>query len=346
MSGHSYKISVDLNVLNHLGIGLYSNTPAVLTEIVANAWDADATTVDVNISKAQIEISDDGHGMDSEALEDKFLTVGYDRRNHGEEETPNGRQCMGRKGIGKLAMFSLSHEVHVITKKEGGELEGFIIYVKDLKEKIEKKEDYFTTPIEDFSEYPGVEGLEHGTVLYLRQLQNRITNASAFFRKRIARRFSVIGEKEGFKVNIDGAPVRLADRGFYSAVQFLWTFGSDEPETYELCTNLRKRKSFDGVTASGYPVTGFIASVHKPDQLRIDDDNNNVITLLANGRIFEEDVKGRLDDSRVFNSYLVGELRYNVIDDNDQLILPLVVVKVFRKMILGSKNLWPTFKLG
>lgn len=313
-----YKLSLDLNVLNHLGIGLYSNTPAVLTEIVANAWDADAHNVYVSISQDEISIADDGHGMDRDALERKFLTVGYDRRNHGEEETPEGRQCMGRKGIGKLAMFSLAHEVHVVTRVEGGGLQGFIIDVKELKEKIDKKEDYFTSSIADFSSYPGAEGLEKGTLLFLRKLQNRITNAPAFFRKRIARRFSIIGEKERFTVYVDNVPVTLSDRGFYGAVQFLWTFGSDEQETIDLCSNLRKQHSFDGVTASGHKITGFIASVRKPEQLKVDGDNNNVITLLANGRIFEEDVKVRLDDSRVFNSYLVGELRYNVIDDNAQ----------------------------
>jgi hypothetical protein len=34
-----YKMTVDLNVLGHLGINLYSNIAAVLTEAVANAWD-------------------------------------------------------------------------------------------------------------------------------------------------------------------------------------------------------------------------------------------------------------------------------------------------------------------
>ena len=31
-----YKMTVDLNVLNHLGINLYSNITAVLTEAVTN----------------------------------------------------------------------------------------------------------------------------------------------------------------------------------------------------------------------------------------------------------------------------------------------------------------------
>ena len=39
-SNPKYRMTVSLNVLNHLGIGLYSNIPAVLSELVANAWDA------------------------------------------------------------------------------------------------------------------------------------------------------------------------------------------------------------------------------------------------------------------------------------------------------------------
>ena len=40
-----FEMTVDLNVLEHLGINLYSNIAAVLTEAVANAWDADASQV-------------------------------------------------------------------------------------------------------------------------------------------------------------------------------------------------------------------------------------------------------------------------------------------------------------
>ena len=36
-----YTLDIDLNVLNHLGLNLYSNVPAVLAELIANAWDAD-----------------------------------------------------------------------------------------------------------------------------------------------------------------------------------------------------------------------------------------------------------------------------------------------------------------
>lgn len=45
----SCRMTVDLNVLDHIGINLYSNIAAALTEAVANAWDADAGPVDIKI---------------------------------------------------------------------------------------------------------------------------------------------------------------------------------------------------------------------------------------------------------------------------------------------------------
>ena len=57
-----YEMTINLNVLNHLGIGLYSNVPAVLSEIVANAWDADAdaVTIDIDKEKGGIVVYDSG----------------------------------------------------------------------------------------------------------------------------------------------------------------------------------------------------------------------------------------------------------------------------------------------
>ena len=54
-----YRMSLSLNVLNHLGINLYSNIPAVLSEIVANSWDADATAVNITLLNDQIIIEEE-----------------------------------------------------------------------------------------------------------------------------------------------------------------------------------------------------------------------------------------------------------------------------------------------
>ncbi|MFP1645145.1 ATP-binding protein, partial [Pontitalea aquivivens] len=69
-------------MINHLGVGLYSSTPAALTELVANAWDAEANNVWITIDAANdtIVIEDDGHGMSANDIKGKFLHVGYSRR--------------------------------------------------------------------------------------------------------------------------------------------------------------------------------------------------------------------------------------------------------------------------
>ncbi|MCY4150584.1 MAG: ATP-binding protein [Gammaproteobacteria bacterium] len=108
-----YELKIDLNALNHLGLNLYSNVPAVLSELIANAWDADADNVHLDIingdTDTQIIVKDDGCGMDETDINNKFLTVGYQRRKTSNDDaTPKkNRKVMGRKGIGKLSVFSI-----------------------------------------------------------------------------------------------------------------------------------------------------------------------------------------------------------------------------------------------
>ena len=141
MSYSKYKMSLSLNVLNHLGLNLYSNTPAVLSEVIANAWDADATEVkiDFDLEEKTITVSDNGHGMDLYDINNKYLFVGYqkrDKRDKSDYRTPKGRRPMGRKGIGKLSLFSIANKIFVYSYKEGGKEESFLMDAKKIKEAI------------------------------------------------------------------------------------------------------------------------------------------------------------------------------------------------------------------
>ena len=75
MSEPKFQMSINLQVLNHLGLNLYSNTSAVLSEVVANAWDADATEVNIQIDGDTISITDNGIGMNLADINNKYLTV-------------------------------------------------------------------------------------------------------------------------------------------------------------------------------------------------------------------------------------------------------------------------------
>ena len=81
-------MKVSLGTIDDLGVKLYSGFPAALSELVANAWDADAERVDILTSKDKIVIKDDGHGMNrDDDIQAKYLTVGYRRRSTGKEKT-------------------------------------------------------------------------------------------------------------------------------------------------------------------------------------------------------------------------------------------------------------------
>lgn len=316
MSG--FKINIDLNVLNHLGMGLYSNTPAVLTEIISNAWDADAENVSINLDKNNntVTIIDDGIGMSEDDIINKFLNVGYARRDAGHESsTKKHRQVMGRKGIGKLAMFSLSKRIKVTTHREGFSPKCFEIDVNKLREGIRNRKGYVADEHIIDGEIP------FGTKIELFDLDSSINKTENFLRRRIARRFSVIGPDKKFLVKLNGKEISILDRDYLSKVQFLWEFGKSIPDRVSACKKLQNRKvipdliEYDGRQCD---IRGYIASVKLPSDLKEDDDDisNNAITIMANGRIFEEDALPSFGSAKVFTSYLVGELEMDFLDSN------------------------------
>ena len=134
---NKYEMHINLNILNHLGLKLYSNAPAVLAEVIANAWDADATHVDIEIADDKITITDDGHGMSETDINEKYLNVGYERRKAEPGQTARyHRTVMGRKGIGKLSLFSIADTVEVQTVRNG-EKNGFVMSAKNIASQIQ-----------------------------------------------------------------------------------------------------------------------------------------------------------------------------------------------------------------
>lgn len=327
----TFSLSIDLNVLNHLGLGLYSSTPAVLTEIIANAYDAEATEVKINLDKDNdiITIIDNGHGMSAEDISDKFLKVGYARRDYSDTSRSGKRKVMGRKGIGKLAMFSLANIVDIMTRASDSEQIATRVNVNDLKEHIKNRQEY---PLEKIAPTDLLDE-KHGTVLRLSSLNKAVIKSTETnLRQRLARRFSVIGSNSDFpfEIIINNKKLTLEDRGFHHDVQFFWSFGGAEAEAnLELCkdisidpdTDEKRLKTLDGIIASPQGkhlnIRGYIASVKKPRDLKKQDSNINQISIFANGRVFQEDILPDLSNSDHFNNYLVGEIHADFLDQDE-----------------------------
>lgn len=189
-----YKMRVDLSVLDSLGINLYSNAAAVLSELVANAYDADATSVEITWNKDEsVIVRDNGSGMSVNDMNDRFLTVGYRKRdpeNEGDLSPRWRRPFMGRKGIGKLSVFSIANEVTVYSTK-ADETNAFRIDVDDLKDRIKNREEYEPSEVTEIPD----EWCQQGTVLELRSLRTKRADLTArALRTRLARRFDVIDQ--------------------------------------------------------------------------------------------------------------------------------------------------------
>lgn len=128
-----YYLTISRLTVDKLGVKLYDKASAVVAELIANSYDADAENVEVILplgiqlaSRAggelkdvgpAIVVKDDGHGMTPDEARKFFLRVGADRRTRKDQDGTKSRlkkrPVMGRKGIGKLAPFGICRRIEV-----------------------------------------------------------------------------------------------------------------------------------------------------------------------------------------------------------------------------------------
>jgi hypothetical protein len=316
-----FVMKLSLSVLDDLGVNLYSNTAAVLSEAVANAWDADAEKVAITRADDEIEIIDTGSGIGTvEEINKRYLTIGYKRRIDGRNVTDKGRHVMGRKGIGKLSLFAIADEILVDTwSKEAGRLT-FKMRTEDIRAAIAADADYRPQRIDTDAEGLKPTAGEHGTRLVLRRLKKLADGRTASaLRRRVARRFSVLGGTDEFTVTIDGEPVTFTDREYHKWAEYVWKFGSGAPsyvDTIAAEVGGADEKLLNGVAdaARGWMVSGWIGTVREHKQL---DDEQNSLPVLAHGKLVHEDVLPHVKEGGLFTKYIMGELHADFLDADD-----------------------------
>ena len=122
MDAGEVTFSVDAQLISELGERLVTNHYIALAELIKNAYDADSSHVDIelsNVSKAYfdkdvsrtITISDNGSGMTLEQIEKYWMTIATSNK----EQNPNsqlyGRPTTGNKGIGRFACQRLAEKL-------------------------------------------------------------------------------------------------------------------------------------------------------------------------------------------------------------------------------------------
>ena len=301
---------------------MYSNIPAVLSEVVANSYDADATEVNIDILSDKVVITDNGCGMTEEEINSKYLMVGYQKRKgpNGIIKTPiYNRKVMGRKGIGKLSLMSIAKNIEVYTCKDNQQ-SAFKISVDDIVRKIESGEAKDYEP----QEISPDNTLTEGTRIVLTNIRNnRTLDHPEKVKTELSRRFVVLNNT--FVVKVNGEEITFADRKYFDKVKKAFIYGKCPIEINsqlsmfddDLKTIVRENKI--NINGKECEINGWIGYVNKSDDLKEGSVSLNKISVLTNGKLGQEDILQDLHNTSMFTNYIIGEIDADFLDDEQDL---------------------------
>ncbi|MDE2865552.1 MAG: sensor histidine kinase [Gemmatimonadota bacterium] len=181
-------------LLTMLGEQLIKNERIALVELVRNAYDADADSVDVRFEdfnenmtpnkRSCIVVRDDGVGMPIETLRNEWMNpatpVKHLAKKDGRGATPGkGRIMQGEKGIGRFAVLKLGRQITIATRQSGDDLESvltwnFSQYDEDFVSEGGEPKEIFLDEIRGGigrSDPVRLADMEHGTIIEIRDLK-------------------------------------------------------------------------------------------------------------------------------------------------------------------------------
>ncbi len=161
----SIPVRVDRSHIITIGRRLYSESIELIRELVNNAYDADATEVRITIREDDIEVSDNGLGMDLEGLT-QYFNIGSQEKLYNDISPRFKRQRIGQFGIGKFASLSAADRFEVLTKK--GDFCARVIFDRNVWEGGEGE---WELPLEFVEPLPGQ---SDGTRVTLRQVTKKL----------------------------------------------------------------------------------------------------------------------------------------------------------------------------
>jgi hypothetical protein len=294
--------------IEHLGIKMYSTFPTALAELIANAYDAEATEVKISIydrgDDKRIIVKDNGIGMSFQEIQDNFLVIGRNRREEEDKaENSIGRKIMGRKGLGKLALFGLGQKVTIETTKAN--IPEKITFNLDWDDMKNSNKDYAPTFTPASSELN-----EHGTTVTLSVLKRKTPFNATKLATDISRLFFGLDDK--FKVSMsinDSEPIEITED-----LRFKDLIREAEWEFPKFALDVDSGEGLNYVNKNR--IKGFIFTTPKPLPSGL-----RGIYLFANKRMAASpSFFGLAESSHVF-SYLTGCLNIDFINDGKEEVI-------------------------
>ncbi len=146
-------------IIRTIGDQLISGPAAAIIELVKNAYDADASRVEVAFypplaaGEGRISIGDDGHGMSLDDIRLKWMEPATSSKAKQRLSPKKQRPMMGSKGIGRFAAAKLG-QVMSLTSTVRTEDGGTSILIPELDWSVFSDDTYLADVAIDYIEQP------------------------------------------------------------------------------------------------------------------------------------------------------------------------------------------------
>lgn len=169
--------TVDAGLIERLGYQLVGRAETAVSELVKNAYDADAQNVNVYFIDTDkvggtLIISDDGVGMTRKELIDGFMRISSTDKVHRPISDRFKRTKAGQKGIGRFATQRLGNKLTIVTQTEDNE-EATKISIDWSKYQIDRDIDKIKFPVKTLQKKQ-----KEGTTLIIDNLKDSWSEAA------------------------------------------------------------------------------------------------------------------------------------------------------------------------
>ncbi|MEK8017928.1 MAG: sensor histidine kinase [Candidatus Parabeggiatoa sp.] len=170
------RFTVDAQHIHRLGFELVGKQETALSELIKNAYDADATYISIDFKDydkagGTLIIRDDGNGMTSLDIRDNWMRLSTSDKEKNPISPRYGRSRAGRKGIGRFAVERLGKQLLLETKKKD-ETKQIRVYF-DWENQYQSGK--LLTQITNLIEQVIAEQNIHGTTLNIGKLRDKWT---------------------------------------------------------------------------------------------------------------------------------------------------------------------------
>ena len=175
----SVRFTVDAQHINRLGLELVGKQETALSELIKNAYDADATTIEIvfeNYDKVggNLIVTDNGAGMDIQTIRNSWMRLSTNDKGDNPVSERFKRLRAGRKGIGRFAVQRLGKSLVLETERAGEDQGIRVVFDWDANFTAGTNLNQVWHEIETYSKDPEA----FGTTLKIQNLRDRWTKAT------------------------------------------------------------------------------------------------------------------------------------------------------------------------